>query len=474
MVKVKVSYILAFFIMFGFLIPLFIINKYMLSLVTIKCNFTSNRVTVGGRVDYTCYGKYSVSPGINTFIMELPGTKNIVESYISFTDVSLPTKKVNITGVLASGNTVTHIISIPSNAKDVKISAYIKGIPNGTIYPSGPYIHGGNYPLDCGVNCIYNSGVIIDRPGDYVLTVFGGNGGTGVEYGIYGSYTLTPPQVTVTINDQVIYNNTVSSIGTVNLVNLRKENIININVNGEPNFNVLFRTTVRCGISGGTWNCLAYTTGVSNSTIACSTNLLSDCDLNGVIVEAPFDTPYAKYVSDAKDIQVRLNGKAVSIDESAFKSATPEIVFSGLSEGTNTLDVTFTLPYVIPEAQKAFGSCAISPLSISASTFRYPHNFTLTIRNIGTSTIMIDILVPSYLSDKIDVIPSKLVIQPQESKNVIIQVNSTVSGNITIEGCSYKSIYIPINIRKAIEPVYIIIGISLAIFIISVLLLFRR
>ncbi len=466
----RLSYIFAIALLLGFILPLIITNRFETSLVTVSCNFASNSTTLGGRVDYVCYGQYSVSSGENDFVISLVGT-NVVESYLTFTDVSTPTETVSINGVLASGYNVSHIISIPSNAKDVSIYGYIQGIPQNNVYPSYPSITGGNYPLICGIDCVYNSSLIIDEPGDYVLNVYGGSGGLGIVYNITGSYILTPPLTTVEVNNQVIFNNTVGEVETINLPNLQKLNIISIDVNGNPNFEVLFGITVRCSVTGGDWSCIAYSQGVNESVVSCIANINSDCDLPGVSVTVPFNSEYSQYATDAQNISVELNGKAVSIDTSEFKSATPYIVVSGLSYGTNTLDVTFTLPYIIPEVQQAVGSCVISPMAIEAYTSSFPLNTTILIKNIGISPINVVVTVPSNISSIVNVSPTSIVISPQEVAALSVAIKGEVVGDISISGCSAETINIPIEVRKQVYNVYIIIGVLVAIIIISIVLL---
>jgi len=472
MVK-RLSYIFAIALLLGFILPLIVVNRFMTSLVTVSCSFASNSTTLGGRVDYVCYGKYNVSSSENTFVIQLVGT-NVVESYLSFTDVRTPIETIFISGIMAANSSRSVLISIPSNARDVSIYGYIWGIPQDGVYPSYPSITGGNYPLVCGVGCVYNSSLIIDRPGDYLLRISSGTGGFGIKYNITGSYTLAPPLTTVTLNNKIIFNDTVGEIKIVNLSNLQRLNVINIHVDGKPNFNVLFRITVRCSVKGGDWKCVAYSRGVNESVISCTTIVKTDCELPGVSVVIPFNNEFSKYTTDARDIDVRLNGKSISIDTGRFRSITPYVIVTGLSYGDNTLDVTFTLPYIIPEAQQAIGSCIISPTAIKTYTSNFPLNTTLLIKNIGLSSINVVIKVPSEMSNLIEISPTSVVIRPQEIATVNVIIKDEVVGNISISGCAVETVNIPIEVRRQLFNIYIVIGVLIVIAVISAILLLRR
>jgi hypothetical protein len=457
----------------GFALPFIFINTIALHSFNVQCSFLSNRVNVGSQIQYQCYGVYPLFSGDNMFVISLPGTGNIQTAYISFVNVTKPTYYINISGQVPPNSQVTQQISIPSTATNILIYGSLQGIPSNGQYPSGASITGGNYPLYCSPTCIYNSGLIINSTGNYVLTISSGTGGGGVNYYIYGSYNLPYPTVNILLNGMLIQSLTLSSSQIISLP-INSSSTVDIQVNGQPNANVLFNIVQNCFLGGGSWSCKEYMNpqNSSESILDCTTQVTSNCNLNNINIQVPINIPQAKYFSQAVQTNVYVNGVQVNADTSGLTSVVPYFVIYSLNQGTNTIEVKSILPFILPGAQQSIGSCQLSATSIDIQTLSgQPVNYTLYIKNVGNSPIQVQITVPTAISDVVSVSPDTILINPDQTVGISIYIKRPVSGYISIAGCSFEQINIPISLSYA--NVYTIILVIAAGFL-ALFLIFRK
>ena len=471
--KVKIEHILISLLLLGFILPIVVVNISSIHSFNIQCSFLTNSVNVGSAIQYQCYGKYPLSSGDNIFTISLPGTGNIQTAYLSFVNVTTPIYYINISGYVSPNSQITQQVSIPSTATNVLIYGSLQGIQSNGQYPSGASITGGNYPLYCSPTCIYNSGLIINSTGNYVLTISSGTGGGGVNYAIYGSYNLPYPTVNILLNGMLIQSLTLSSSQIISLP-INSSSTVDIQVNGQPNANVLFNIVQNCFLGGGNWSCKEYMNpqNSSESILDCTTQVTSNCNLNNINIQVPISIPQAKYFSQAVQTNVYVNGVQVNADTSGLTSVAPYFIIYSLNQGTNTIEVKSILPFILPGAQQSIGSCQLSATSINIQTLSgQPVNYTLYIKNVGNSPIQIQITVPSALANIVSVSPQSALINPGQTIGINIYIKAPTSGEIYISGCSYESIAIPVSVSYT-NP-YIIL-IVLAAGLIALLLAFHK
>ncbi|MGC9133454.1 MAG: hypothetical protein ACP5GJ_03590 [Nanopusillaceae archaeon] len=471
--RVKIEYILVSLLLLGFILPIIVVNISSLHSFNIQCSFLANSVNVGSEIQYQCYGTYPLSSGDNIFTISLPGIGNIQTSYLSFVNVTEPIYNINISGYVSPNSQITQQVSIPSTATNILIYGSLQGIQSNGQYPSGASITGGNYPLYCSPTCIYNSRLIINSTGNYVLTISSGTGGGGVNYDIYGSYNLPYPTANILLNGMLIQSLTLSSSQIISLP-VNSLSTVDVQVNGQPNANVLFNIIQNCFLGGGNWSCSEYTNpqNSSESILDCTTQVTSNCNLNNINIQVPISIPQVKYFSQAVQTNVYVNGVQVSADTSGLTSVAPYFVIYSLNQGTNNIEIKSILPFILSGAQTAIGSCQLSATSIDIQTLSgQPVNYTLYIKNVGNSPIQIQIAVPVSLSRSISVSPQSTLIDPGQTIGINIYIKGPISGEIYINGCSYESITMPISVSYT-NP-YIIL-IVLAAGLIVLFLAFHR
>jgi len=416
------------------------------SSIQIPCNFSMTEVQYGARFYAQCAYKFTPTSGSNYILLNLPG-KNINYAYIQFTNVSNE-KSVDISGTVLSGSTKSIPITIPPGAYNVQIYGELIGLDLDGDYPDNPYIHGGNYPLDCGLDCKYNKKVIIDQPGTYNLEIFGGQGGIGIDYKISGSYKISPPTVTIYVNNDKVNTLSVSSDKTIYISDyLSKSNTIRLDIDGVPNHDVYVYAETICSVKGDNdFKCTYVATQEGTTKALCTLNIYSDCDLDGVKVY--FSTYQLNYLKDATDASVTVAGKTFPIDP-----AKPTFYVSDLPEGNYTLAVSYTIPYLVPEAKQAAGLCVLDKNKIVISSLPGSEGTTtFTVFNIGDSPIYVKVHISSELSRYLSVNPPESKIDPRSSKLFTIhaampKTRTVVKGEIKIEGCAEELVplYVELN-----------------------------
>ena len=427
--KIKLEYILVSLLILGFVLPIVIANTLSLHSFNIQCSFLTNSINVGSEIQYQCYGTYPLSSGDNLFTISLPGVGNIQTSYISFINITKPIYNINLSGYISPNSQITQQISVPSTATNILIYGSLQGVQSNGQYPTGASITGGNYPLYCGPTCIYNSGLIINSTGNYVLTISSGTGGGGVNYDIYGSYNLPYPTVNILLNGISIQSLTLSSSQVITLP-INSSSTLDIQVNGQPNANVLFDIVQNCFLGGGNWTCSEYTNpqNSSQSILDCNTQVTSNCNLNNINIQVPISIPQSKYFSQAIQTNIYVNGVQVSADTSGLTSVAPYFVISSLNQGSNNIEVKSIFPFILPGAQQSLGSCQLSATSVDIQTLSsQPINYTLYIKNVGNSPIQVQIVVPAALSKTISVSPQSILINPDQTANISIYITQPVT-----------------------------------------------
>jgi hypothetical protein len=473
--KERFGTILLALLILGFILPVAVYNIYILHTFTVSCNYESKTVNVGSSINYLCYGVYNLTQGDNIFTIPLPGIGDIISSYVSFINVQTPTVNINISGTVSPNSQQVQQISIPSNAYNINIYGVLQGIPVNNQYPYNASITGGNIPLYCSPSCIYNRGLIINQSGSYQLIINSGYGGGGVNYNIYGSYNLPNPTYTIYVNGINVFSGQISSSQTIPIP-VNQSSTVDIKVNGYPNAQVLFYIEQKCSLTGGFWNCTASVNPLNSSQtlIVCTTNVYSTCQLSDIDIEIPFSTEYSKYLSNAQNLEISVNGVIVNANTQGLSNPTPYFVIYNLNQGNNIVQLSFTVPYIIPQAQTQVGVCLIYPPSITIYRLlqQAPTNTTIYIKNTGNAPIQVTIS-PSPLLNAY-VYPSSLVIQPGETANVSVTIISGGDGYLRIQGCSSIPYDLPVSVKIVSYNLLTLVVIVSGIILLILFLTMRR
>ncbi|MGC9133267.1 MAG: hypothetical protein ACP5GJ_02605 [Nanopusillaceae archaeon] len=467
----KLNIFLIVLILSGFIIPILVYDIYVAHSNIVSCKFESNTVNVGSSINYLCYGVYNLTQGDNLFIIPLPGTGNIISSYISFINVQTPIVYVNLNGTVPPNSQNVLQLYIPSNAYNINIYGVLQGISSNNQYPFNSSITGGNFPLYCSPSCIYNQGLIINQSGSYQLIVNSGYGGGGVNYKIYGSYNLPNPIYRIFVGGLEIFSGQISDTRTIPIP-INKSSTVSINVDGYPNAQVLFYIEQKCSLTGGFWNCSASVDPLnsSRSLIVCTTNVQSTCSLSNINIEIPFNVEYSKYLRDAENIEISVNGVRVNADTRGLYNLVPYFVIYNINQGDNLVQISYRVPYIIPKAQVQTGVCLIYPPSITVYKLstQLPVNTTISIKNTGNVPIQVSIY-PSSI--KANVYPSDTVIQPGSTVDILVSIEEGNNGYIIIEGCSATPYKLPVSVEymsSIVSPLIMIIGLLVLIGLIVV------
>ncbi len=472
--KNKLAIILIILLALGFILPIVVYNVFVLHSFTISCSYESDTVNVGSSVNYLCYDVYNLTQGDNLFTIPLPGTGNIISSYISFVNIQTPIININLSGIVPQNSQQVQQISIPSNAYNINIYGVLQGIQANGQYPFNASITGGNIPLYCSPSCIYNQGLIINQSGSYQLVISSGYGGGGVNYKIYGSYDLPNPTYTISVNGLNVFSGQITSTQNIPIP-INQSSTVDINVNGYPNAQALFYIEQKCSVTGGFWNCSASINpqNISQSLIVCTADVYSTCSLSNINIEVPFSTDYSKYLSNAQNLEISVNGVITNANTQGLSNPAPYFIINSLNQGNNIVQLSFTLPYIVPQAQTQVGVCIIYPPSITIYKFLNQSSVgtTIYIKNTGSAPIQVTITPSPSLN--VNIQPSNVVIQPGETSNITVAVNSGGTGYLEIQGCSTIPYDLPVSVQ-VISSQFITLIILAAGILALILLLFSK
>ncbi|MGC9133493.1 MAG: hypothetical protein ACP5GJ_03795 [Nanopusillaceae archaeon] len=471
--KGRFGIILLALLILGFVLPIVVYNVFVLHSFTISCSYESKTVNVGSSVNYLCYDVYNLTQGDNIFTIPLPGAGNILSSYISFINVQTPTININLSGTIPSNSQQVQQISIPSNAYNINIYGILQGIPVNNQYPFNASITGGNIPLYCSPSCIYNQGLIINQSGSYQLVINSGYGGGGVNYDIYGSYNLPNPTYTISVNGVNVFSGQIASTQSIPIP-INQTSTVNINVNGYSNAQALFYIEQKCSLTGGFWNCSASVNpqNLSQSLVVCTTNVYSTCSLSNINIEVPFSSDYSKYLSNAQNLEISVNGVIVNANTQGLSNSAPYFIIYNLDQGNNIVQLSFTLPYIVPQAQTQVGVCLIYPPSITIYRLLNQASVSTTIYIKNTGNAPIQVTISPSVSLNANIQPSSLVIQPGETANTTVTITGG-NGYLEIQGCSEIPYDLPVSVQ-VISSSFIVLIIIVAGLAALVLMLFTR
>lgn len=421
---------------------------------TVPCKWMSNKVLFGGRVDYYCYLSITPSSGTHSYYLYYPGNvTNLKYAKIGIFDVQTPIEYINITGSLPPDTTERISVTIPEGAYDIAIYGTIIGRDIDGDFPDYPYIKGGNYDLLCDIECKYNKGLIIDKPGTYTLEVYSGRGGYGIDYIISGSYKLPSPSLEITYDDNILL-----SISNVNYVIVqdvtdkidKPSGYLIISIEGKPQFRLVFESKMTCSLTGSEWNCNAYyERGTNQSTIICIREIISTCNFKGIIAEIPLDLPgpYYHYFTEASDATLEVATKIIDVQPGSLS-----VLISDMPQGQYYIKLLFTVPYLVPEARESHGQCVFERTHIEV--YGEPGktgSFTFSIYNIGDTDILVRMEPSDEIAEYLSITPYQQIIPAKSSKPFTIdialpEVPTEIAGYIIVQGCAEQPVKIPVRI----------------------------
>mgnify|MGYP001770649513 CR=1 FL=1 len=470
------------------LISVFLFIVYTPSITTqqtVPCKWLSDKIIFGGRADYYCYLSFSPeSSGTYAYYLAYPGNiTNLKYAKIGVYDVQTPIDYVNISGSLPPNQINRISLTIPEGAYDIVIYGEIIGKSINNIYPNNPYIKGGNYDLTCGIQCKYNKGVIIDRPGTYTLEIYSGTDGNGIDYRITGSYKLPSPSLLVTYDTKEILNiSNVNYVFTTDITNeiTSRAGYLTFEISGKPKFRIVFESTMTCSLYGGEWSCKAfYQKGTNKTTILCERSITSTCNFEGLLAEIPLDLPgvYSKYFSSATNAELDVLGKIINVQPGSLS-----VVVAGLPEGSYYIKLSFELPYLIPEAKEVFGKCIIDKTRIEAiGQPGQSGSTTISIYNMGDESILVRLEPSDNIVDYVSIRPIEQVISPKSSGTYTLyiklpELQQSINGYIKVYGCAEQPIQINVQLSTSVlsrELIQKLPSVVIAIFLSMILLLYR-
>lgn len=301
-------------------------------------------------------------------------------------------------------------------------------------------------------------GKILKYGGKKKIKIYGGSGGKGVRFHIYGKYYLKPI-VTIKLNNAtVMKSQEVETDQDVPITLTSEENTITVE-NQAGSFDASIQVSYYCYVQWlDSWSCETEETeeGVK---YVCSRPLYSSCDLS--------DRDIHIDLTDAPGIENTLVTPVVKIGEiEKLASKGSWYTTSGLHYGEDTVTVEYILTkeesemveteeeeYVQPKTTY----CDYSPRTIVVQgSPNAVKDTTIKIKNIYNETVVVKINVPSTLKDYIiSVEPDSFDLRPGETKIVDIKVKlpedkKKVKGVISILGCA--DVVRPVSITlQAIE-----------------------